>query len=428
MNFSRSTHWVFAHNLDDLKRQVTKASAQGSMYGSIVNEGEGYYLCHSPNRLTVITPSLLQMLADITNVIVVLLENDQLYMLIKSAGVLVGEYLFDHTEYNSNEFKLAFTALYLIWPRIGEFQLLTNADVDSSADHMTVLNNKVSIPIAVEQCEYKAWLATPFLAWNSKAPSVGLIALVPFKQIPLLKKKASYWQMAAVSTAIVLASIYGFWPTADKPINPPLVSNENVYQGLIDHLTKDGANPLFILSQVAKRLNQLDSLIGWRVGEVEVYQQNGQGFILSVGLASLDGNMSTLMSFGRSQHYVVNVAGERAFLTAKLGFMPTLSSAARFQIGSYERLATARLNAWWDGTSVEFSKDNNKRHSPYVIETVTVKMPQVDGFDLNALGSLFYGDPFAISAIKLTRDVAVAGLFNAEIAMTLAGVMINEKE
>jgi hypothetical protein len=421
MNFSRASHWVYADSKDALKQAVATASAQGAVYGAISEYRDGYYLFHSASELKVITPSLLNQFGDVVNAIVVMmLDDNKVYLLIKQHHFIVGEYLFDHSAPTSNEFKLAATALFVVEQHAADFTVLTNTHVVGEGDHQSRLGGKLTLAVGAGQCQQTDQLS---------AEAIDIHTMVPFKQLPLLRQKSRHWPVLALAASLLLGVSYWFWPTNNTPIiqSGTAVVAPDPYQGLIDNLTKDAANPLFILSQVTKRMNYVSTLTGWQAFEVVVSQGDDQQFNLLVTLAShsgRNGRIDELVDFAQKQGYTLNMAGERAFLAANLGFMPVLSRAARFQIGSYERLTTARLAAWWDDTSTRFVR--GKQDGTYVIETVHIKMPHIDVWDLHSLGSLFYGDPLSLVSVALKRVPGTTGLFEGEIEMTLAGVMINE--
>jgi hypothetical protein len=417
MTFSRASHCVYGPSPQAIRREVDTAMAQGSVYATIADYRGGYYLFHSASELQLITPSLLDRLADVANVIVVmLLDGNEVYLLIKQAHFIVGEYRFDNTAVTGNEYKLAATALYVISQQMADFRVYSNATVTVDGTSCR-FGDQLTLAVDAEQCTVEDWLDPGALPTTT---------MVPFKQLALLKRQHRRWPLMGLAASVLMAVVYGLWPVEQStPVNSQIRGEApDRYQGLVEHLTKNAGNPLFVLSQVTRRLNHMATLAGWRAFHVAVSQRPDKQFALMVTLSSDSGAVDELMRFAGDHGYVLNVDGERAFLSASLGFMPVLSSAARFQIGSYERLATARLSAWWDGTTTRFVRP--PQSEPFIIEKVHIKIPDVDSWDLHSLGSLFYGDPFSLVSLTLTREADTTGRFDADIEMTLAGVMINE--
>lgn len=428
MMFERSSHFGFHHSLDALKSAVVVATEKGSTFGHVHNYRDGFYLFHSQSSLTIITPSLLSLLTTERDIMVALaLEGDQLYLLIKQNDFIVGEYLFDASDNNSNEMKLALTAFYVLDKQLNDFKLFTNAKISTSDHNTCILNNKINLPISADNAEYKAWLNGELTA-ATETNQISLSQLLPFKQIPQLKAKPWVKPMALASALLFTSLCWLFTGSGEHqpPLATPNSVEANPYQGLIQHLTEEGANPLFIFSQVTRRMNVLNTLVGWQINQVDVRQNKGRDFALLITLTSTTGGVTELMAFGRNHGYTVNLDGDRAFLHVGLGFMPVLSTPARFHLGSYQRLMTQRLDYFWDDITTKFSRDSKFNKTPYIIEDIDIKIANVAAADINALGSLFYGDPFSLVALKLKRDKDGLAMFSAALKMTLAGVVINE--
>jgi hypothetical protein len=210
MNLSRASHWVYADSKDALKQAVATASAQGAVYGAISEYRDGHYLFHSASELKVITPSLLNQFGDVVNAIVVMmLDDNKVYLLIKQHHFIVGEYLFDHSAPTSNEFKLAATALFVVEQHAADFTVLTNTHVVGEGDHQSRLGGKLTLAVGAGQCQQTDQLS---------AEAIDIHTMVPFKQLPLLRQKSRHWPVLALAASLLLGVSYWFWPTNNTPI------------------------------------------------------------------------------------------------------------------------------------------------------------------------------------------------------------------